>query len=369
MKAIGKKYYQDFVDQIDFPTTVYTYETGKMIAYNSLAGEILGNKIHNMNKIWIENQKIRFDQKYLEGKSLYLNNKKVLVHKKMYDEVDFEFNCITLDHVHIVIAFFDLSYKQSFIRHMKKRLPRLAWKNKKMEYLGMNMMFREDNSIEIDQPLPYATTGVFDEATCEKLIEDEEFIVSSKGPMFNTIQLLTTPTTMGNFCKLQRVPLINRNGTVVGVIEAYTHILNREEYQRMFDLVLKENHILSKLLCSGDRIILVAEKEVDVKVKYVSANIYRLGFTPQNLYDGSIPFNGMFVQEQRTRFQASLIQLEKGNIEQFEQIVQLKTPSKQIVTVHISVALITNCYNKLCIQCYLQEVKEEESQEYIEKTR
>lgn len=367
MKAIGKKYYQDFVDQIDFPTTVYTYETGKIIAYNSLAEEILGNKVHNMNKIWIDNQKIRFDQRFLEGESLYLNNKKVLLHGKVYDEVDFEFNCIKLDHVHIVIAFFDLSYKQSFIRHMKKRLPRLAWKNKKMEYLGMNMMFREDNGIREDQSLPYATTGVFDEATCEKLMEDEEFILSSKSPMFNTIQLLTTPTTIGNFCRLHRVPLINRNGTVVGVVEAYTHILNREEYQRMFDLVLNENHILSKLLCSGDKVILVAEKEVEVKVKYVSANIYRLGFTPQNVYDETIPYNGMFVQEERAKFHASLLQLEKGILERFEQIVQLKTPDKQIIRVHISVALITNCYNRLCIQCFLKEIKEEENQEYLDE--
>lgn len=76
MKALVKNYYQQFVEEIDFPTIIFIYETGKVISYNKKALEMIGKPIINIKRLRAVNPEIRMTNGMFGNASSVMYNQK-----------------------------------------------------------------------------------------------------------------------------------------------------------------------------------------------------------------------------------------------------------------------------------------------------
>jgi diguanylate cyclase (GGDEF)-like protein len=282
MKAYVKQQYQDFVEYVEFPTLVYIYETGRIIAANNDAIDIIGKNHKNMNTIWENQTRLKFRKEVLNNGNDIIFNQSILVDNKAI-EVDIEINAFIVDKVHIMFCFFEESYKQRYIKYLSSQVPRLFWKDKRLSFLGGSYYFKQD--VNVESHLCYLVTeDLYEKETSESIKEDEKLILSQKECQYNVIQQFKGINGKGFFAKLHRMPIINKNGTGIGMIGVYSLILNRDAYKNLFDTTLHINNILNKAVSRADSMVVSWTAADGWPVEYMSPNFRRYGYNINDFY-------------------------------------------------------------------------------------
>lgn len=363
MKAIVKKYFQEIADNMEFPTLFYIYRTGKIIASNQLAIEIIGKETTNFNKLWLENQKIKLEEEVLDSGSCILYNKKKWNYQQGVMELDMELNVITLDEQSIVVCFLDYSYKQSFTRHSKSQIPRLICKERKKKYASANQMFGEDVKMAAGNRIHFIARDIFDEHTSTKIKEDEAKVLSTKTPLYHVIQLLRQENSLGYMVRIHIIPLINKNGTAVGVLSAYHFLFTGKEYKYFYDVTLRENNILSQVISRSETVIVTWSKDTTCRVEYVSSNISRFGIVTQDMYDGKVSISDLLEEPYDEKIRNKINSLTTGECDYFECEIPLNYRRKKAIWVKVQVVVIHRLNHQLYFECLLQDISEKKSLE------
>lgn len=364
MKAIVKKYFQEFIDYIDVPSLIYIYETGKIIACNNLATDIIGKGVTSFNKLWMESQRMKLDEEVLSQGSKIFYSKKQWHQMQGVVDIDIEINVIELDNVHLIICFLDYSYKQSFARHAKLQLPRMVYVDKKMHYISSNLRFREDINLPKDSSFPIPMVEIFDEDTTEKLREDNLAVLTTKKPQYHRIQLLRQEQTFGYMTTLNRIPVINKNGTAIGVLIVYNLIFNREEYKRFYDVALRENNIMSQIISRSETMILNWRKDIKFHVEYVSSNINRCGFTASDVYEERVHVTDVVIPEYHERLYEKVHMLESGVKDYFEMELPIAYKQRTVSWVKIHVGISRRSNHNYYFECLIQDITEKKKLEF-----
>ena len=80
MRLSIKRQLIEMVEYIEFPTGIYIYETGKVIAFNKMAiNELNGTSCQNINLLWENQKKVKLPQEVLDGESRFYFGKEVLL--------------------------------------------------------------------------------------------------------------------------------------------------------------------------------------------------------------------------------------------------------------------------------------------------
>lgn len=286
MKASVKILYQELIDNIEFPIVVYVYETSRIIAANRYARDIIGADTKLMRSIWLEKHRF-IEKEVLDNGSNRYYNKRILVGEEER-EIDIEINSIFLDSIHIFICMFDLSYKQCFVQQLNKLVPRCFWKDKNLNYLGINQGFIIDTCQDTKTKEEISDELILKSESYQVVHEYETNVMITRQSQINMLQTIQDENGTSIFTKFNRIPIINKNGTVCGVIGIYTLILNREEYKHLYDKTLRENTLLSEIVSKSKVIGVSWRLEHEWKVDYISPNIIQLGYGPEEFYSGNL---------------------------------------------------------------------------------
>ena len=278
MKTSVKQSYEEFANNIAFPTLIYSSETGKVQVCNQQALNMLGKEIKSVKKIKKDNPHLEDAFNKLQDGETILYNQQIVISEKLTLEVDIEINRIEVQHGHLVILFFESSYRNLFVRHNKDLLPRIVWVNKKIQIVGSNRVFQDDMGCSNKEMVLESFEEYVDGDTAEKIQEDIQSVLTTKKPILGRLQLLKPYDYKGLFCRFNYVPLYNKNATVIGVVFTYSLILNREGYKHFYNIAIKENDILNRIIGRMDTIVISWVKDVKYRVQYVSGNISRLGY-------------------------------------------------------------------------------------------
>lgn len=356
MKTIMKKYLQDFVDNIDFPTLIYFFESGKIIAYNSLAEEIIESKITNVKKLLPESEINLQDILNQQGSRIYYNRVYHL-QGETRTELDVEFNAFTLDNSYIIIAFFNYSYKQAFVSFMKSWLPRFTWKDTNNNFLLMNSNFINDIHSKQKISFPIATSKLMDKSTTDKLEADDNIIMISKEPQFHLLQLLRIDGKEGFFCSINRIPLINNNGAVVGIIGTYSLIFSKSEQKEIYDSIIRSNNILSQLISRSDTVIMSWRRDSDFYLEYLSPNISYYGYHTEQFYRRELTFQDIIKEEDYEKIIAALDSMQKGKSNYYSIIITCKKANGEPVTVKMHIGYLKKNKVDSYFECLVQRVR------------
>lgn len=296
MKASIRNKYQEFIDYIEFPTLIYVYETGKIIAINLFAKNILGEDCVNMNSLWEEKTRLKFSKKILNSGSEILYRKCIDVNNKK-QFIDIEVNSIIIGNKHFIFCFFELSENQVFIKNFTNQLPRILWKNTNLIFKGANNCCRNDINYKDDMVSIYTNESNFDIETYHKMTEDDNEVIATSDNKYNVIQVLKVAKKYDLFVKIHRMPIIDRNEKILGIINVYKLILSREENQRIINSAVKENTILNDIIHRSDHIIILWVKNEEWMLEYITPNISKYGYNPEEFYEKKIKFKDIIHPE------------------------------------------------------------------------
>ncbi|MDO5292205.1 MAG: EAL domain-containing protein [bacterium] len=359
MKALTKQFYQQFVDGINFPTIVYVYETGRVVSYNKQALDMLGKPITTVSKLRAANPTFKLTEEILDNGNHRFYNERFYASNKVNIEIDCEVNSICVEDQHLLIVFFEYSFKQYFVRHNKYRLPRIVWVDKKHQIMGCNENFRMDIGADESNQRLIDLTEILDEETQEKLEEDREQVFSSKHPVHNMLQWIKPRNEKGYFCKIDRVPVFNKNNTVVGLLSVYMLIFNREEYEHFYSVAMRENNILNQMISKSETIAISWMKDIHYSIQYVSSNVSNLGYTAQQCYSGEVSLLDIMSEIAKRNFLQNLHAIEEGENNYFHQKMQIKKADGSFVWVKLYVAISKRNGFNYYYECFVQEIEQQ----------
>ncbi|MDO5519359.1 MAG: EAL domain-containing protein [bacterium] len=356
MKALTKQFYQQFVDGINFPTIVYIYETGRVVSYNKQALDMLGKPITTVSRLRAANPTLKLTEEILDNGNHRFYNERFYASNEVTIEIDCEVNSIAVEDQHLLIVFFEYSFKQYFVRHNKYRLPRILWIDKKHQIMGCNENFRRDLGYSESDQSVINLEEILDEETQQKLVEDREQIFATKRPVHNMLQLIKPKNDKGYFCKIDRVPVFNKNNTVVGLLSVYMLIFNREEYEHFYSVAMRENNILNQMISKTEIIAISWMKDIHYSIQYVSSNVSKLGYTAQQCYSGELSFLSILSEASREEFLHNLRAIEEGENNSFHQKVQIKRADESFVWVRLYVGVSKRNGFNYYYECFIQEI-------------
>ncbi|BCN29932.1 PAS domain-containing protein [Anaeromicropila herbilytica] len=285
MRSNIKRYYQEFIDYIDFPTIVYIYETGRILAINEYARGILGYDLKNIKLVWQEQIKHKFNRKLLNNGSQILNN--VIIETKGDKQViDMELNSLIVDKNHIIFCFFELSQKHFFTEHMKNQIPRMIWKDEFLVLQGLSGYSMWDFSIDTKEQV--VNRKIFDDEVANKIENDDLEIIQSCNNIYNIMEEFRLHNGDSFFVKLHKMPILNREGKADGIIYVYTQILNKEEKNNLLQTTLQENVILKEVVSKSGTIIVRWNTESNWGIEYISPNIIKYGYDAIDFHSNKI---------------------------------------------------------------------------------
>ena len=140
-----------------------------------------------------------------------------------------------------------LRESQYLLRLVLDSIPiRIFWKDINLNYLGCNQKFASDTGLESSE-LCIGRSDFDMNWTREQAISyrvDDNEVISSNIPKFNYEEPITTPEGKMNWVRSSKIPLLDTNGKIKGILGTYEDITERKEIENKLE---KANEILKEL--------------------------------------------------------------------------------------------------------------------------
>lgn len=299
MKTSLKQEFKEVLKGVDFPALVYVYETGRVAASNQRAQFLLGGTVTNIRQIWPSQERQVLPSVVLK------NGSQVFYQKYIYGRghsiaIDMELTSVENGEEHIIIALFEQSYKKPFERIFQRKVPRIFWRGRSFQIIGSSTMLLQDLKTE-DVHSEEGLRLIENRGELKRALSEEERVLKDGNSIFGTLYELHGKEE-SFFAKFSRLALVNKNRTITGVLTIYTRILENEIFQGIIDEVQRENFILGRAAAQGDCIAISWRNGKEGIVDYVSENIIKLGYTPQEFYNGVLTWKDIILPEDYEKF-------------------------------------------------------------------
>ena len=279
MKVSVKKQLMELVEYVEFPMGVYIYETGKVVASNRAAKSTLnGTSCQNINLLWADHKKLKLSPDILNGGSRIFFRREVLVGQEI-KQLDMEVNVIPCSGEHIVVAFFEDSYKQLFRTNTVSLLPGFIWKGADGEVITANAPSQKGLQIysETKEDREHADKDLQD--MLQRAMEVEQQVLESKSPLFCQVEQIDFEKRGNQFLKINRLPIFGKKDEYMGLITIFKPILSEDDFYTLFNSVLYEKAVLRECLTNEDKIMLSVAKDDTLHIYYTTPNVNLLGYT------------------------------------------------------------------------------------------
>jgi PAS domain S-box-containing protein len=136
----------------------------------------------------------------------------------------------------------------------------IFWKSKKGVYLGCNTQFLELMNLKSKDELLGKTDSDFAINEKEDYISDDMLVMSTKQPKLNYIETITPKDKTLKILNTSKVPLFDKNGSVIGVLGVIQDIT--EEIEKQNQIKSQEELLIqqSKLASMGEMIANIAHQ-------------------------------------------------------------------------------------------------------------
>jgi len=280
MKGEIKRKYQDFINHVDFPMIIYTYEDNKVIAINDSAKAITDSLTDIRNLF--EGKKFKFRKEILDnGCELFLNTK-IYINSKV-DYIDMDVSVLKVDNIHYVFMMFEKSYKNLFLGELKIKIPRIICKSLDGESVSISLK----NELE-DEKFTNLYKNVMQ---LTDSLEDE--IKTKKISKYNLIEMMCKDV----FIKINLMPIYNSKSESIGILGIYNHIVSKEKEKQIYAKAIKTSSLVTKIMDEGDTVFVGWLNDEDTTIQYITPNIAIYGYDEKEVIEGKITFKDIIYEE------------------------------------------------------------------------
>lgn len=301
MKSCVKKQLEEMMEYIDFPAGVYSYETGKVIAGNRLAENVLeGSSCQNVNLLWPDQKKFKLSKELLSGGSQLFFEQKILVGTEIR-LIDFELNVIPLPGEHIIVAFFDQSYKQPFRLDQAKLIPGLIWINGNREYITVNSVVRPgvQRYLYLNEHREELTEV---EKNMLQLIEaQQKELFEKREPAFGQMEQVDFNRENNGLVTMNKLPILGKKDELHGLLLISKPVVSDRDYRNMYADARFENAMLRECVMEEQKVVMGVDYQQGMLVRYATSNFREFGYSMEQIAMRKIRWMDMIEPEDRER--------------------------------------------------------------------
>jgi PAS domain S-box-containing protein len=201
---------------------------------------------------------------------------------------------------------------------------RVFWKDRDLRYLGCNQPFALDAGF----PSPEAMIGKDDyqmgwREQADLYRSDDRQVLESGKPKINYEEPQTTPDGRHIWLRTNKVPLQSTDGAIWGVLGTYEDIT---EYKQA-----EESLRQAALIVENSPVMLFRWKAAEGwPVVLVSQNVAQIGYTPEELLDGSVMFASIVHPDDLERVGREVQAYTASGADVFQQEYRLITKDGQV---------------------------------------
>lgn len=303
MKLNVQKTFVELISYVDFPALVYMNQTGRIIARNHKAELIIGGDSKNVKELFGDTYKTWYRRGLAEQRQKAFYNVKVEIARKQL-EIDLQLNVIPYENQNVSICFFEQSYKMVYERNMLCLVPRLFYKRKDLKYVIVNYQFQIDYGLE--GKTEFTNEDFLEQKYSKFMNETERDMLEKKCPDFSRIHMIKDKNGKNYFIKLNRIPVINRDGEVEGILGTYMIVLNRDDYKEIFDATLRQKQLLSRIVSEQGKYVITWYLKEGWPIEYVSSNFDDFGYARHAVYTNVMHWARIIHPKDLMRIQAQI---------------------------------------------------------------
>lgn len=301
MKSCVKKQLEEMMEYIDFPTGVYSYETGKVIASNQLAKKVLeGSACQNVNLLWPDQKKFKLSKEILAGHSKMFFEQKILVGSEIR-LIDFEVNVLPLEGEHIVVAFFDQSYKQPFRMDQAKLLPELIWMNASEEYVTVNTAVKPGIERYLYLRNHREELTAVENNMIQTIEAQQNALFEKREPVFGQMEQVDFNRENSGLVTMNKLPIFGKKEEFLGVLLISKPVVSDKDYQSMYIDARFENAMLRECVMEEKKIVMAVDYKQGMLVRYATANFREFGYSMEQIAMREIRWMDLIDPEDRER--------------------------------------------------------------------
>lgn len=325
MKVSLKKQFTEMIEYIEFPIIVYIYETGKVVALNKSAQTALnGAFCQNVNLLWSDHKKLKLANEVLEGKNQYYFRKEILIGSEIKN-IDMELNVIAYGGEHIIVMFFDQSYKQPFRTDMDKLYPRLIWKDSKGSYVVVSGKAKRDIEGYQEAKSRIEEAGSKAKELFEEYDHTEEEVKESGEPLFCHMEQFNFKEDETVYVRMNRIPFYDKKLGYQGMLLMYMPVLSKDDYEKLFNHALSESAAMRECLMKEDVIMVGLACEENFPVIYATPNIQNFGYSMEAIMGQQMNWSDFVHEEDADRIMEELREGLRGKEKNLQQKFRIKT--------------------------------------------
>lgn len=186
---------------------------------------------------------------------------------------------------------------------------RIFWKDRESRFLGCNRLFAEDAGLADEEELVGKTDHDMpwrEEAA--SFVSDDKKVMQTQTSKINYEEPMTLKDGSTRWLNTSKVPLLDQNGSVEGILGAYFDISNvKEAHNKMLQA--------NKLLCNAERIVHTGSMELDLQTKKLiwSDEVFRIYGESIDAFVPTLEIVLSYMSaEDRQKIQEALLAMENG---------------------------------------------------------
>lgn len=212
--------------------------------------------------------------------------------------VDMELNVVELGQEHIIAVLIEQSYKKAFDEEFSIYLPRVLWKDRRLQIRGQNRIIcqmGEEGKIEPG----YEIENSYDREVFKKTFELEEKIMEEQVESYGLLQQVKLDDKNRGFAQMSRLPLADENGNCIGILILYEFLEKREDIEYKVCWLLRQSAVLEESLRQQGEIAFSMQEDERGSVDYISSNITKTGYEPEDFYAGTLGWLDLVCEEDK----------------------------------------------------------------------
>jgi len=196
---------------------------------------------------------------------------------------------------------------------------RVFWKDRDLRYLGCNKPFALDAGVRSpDEMIGKDDYQMGWREQADLYRSDDRHVLESGKPKINYEEPQTTPDGRRIWLRTNKVPLQNADGTIQGVLGTYEDITGYKQ--------TAESLRQAALIVENSPVMLFRWKAAEGwPIALVSQNVVQLGYTPEELLDGSVLFASIVHPEDLERIGHEVQTYTANGIDRFQQEYRIIT--------------------------------------------
>ncbi len=315
MKGEVRKKYEEFLDHIEFAAIIYNYESNKIIAINRYAKEVFSVQNDDIREIF-DGKKLRYPKELLKGGSELLFNINAVDKDGKKMNIDIDVNVFMVENYHFVLMLFEKSLKNAFVGRLGIQTPRIAYKNTIDGNIFINSALKNDiysfgSGYTTEQVKEFLNNQVV-----SRSMDIKKRLLEEGKSQFNSIQMITVNNESSYFIKINRMPVIDREGNTVGILSLHNRILNKEKHKEFYETAINSNNMVNDMIDKGDTVLVSWFLDEKASVQYISGNIEKYGYTVEEFCTGKVSLKDIVYEEDMPKVKDKFMELDENELKE-----------------------------------------------------